>query len=261
MQKVNHKINNIKEKIILFFLNIKTFFYKNKQIAIIVTSVVLSSIIISIPMYVYYNDKSKQDRNLVYDPSLYILKSDVEKTRSLTDNTKSKKVTILIATDPECFFCKKLQLETIDKLINTYEDRLDFKYVFVPLHQNSQKEIMSILCVSKNTKSNNLYYNYIKKIFENTNSNNTLKEETLWSIANNLGLNTDVIKSCTDNNEQISEMQNDYNLWQSLEIDSTPQIFILKQNPYNDTELITYSKIIGARGIEYFEKIINKGLE
>lgn len=257
---------------------IKNIFTKNTgntNTIFITLSILTGSIIIASSIYL----KPQQDtqNNLVYEADNHISRQEVKNFKSLTNiKDKNTKVTALIFTDTECVFCKKFQMETLDKLIEKYNKDIDFKYIFLPFRgEKSVEHMMYAHCASEQNISNNddeyrtKYYNYIKSMFESNNLDGQLNKEELLSLAEKSGLNSTDLRVCIDKiNTDIQfkaqkeeKIKKEYEFAVSKEVNSTPQIFILKENPQDKDEYIIYSKIIGAREMNYFEKILDKALK
>lgn len=235
---------------------ITTVIQNNKSSIIISIAILLAGIIISVPFYI--KNFNTDTNNLIYNPDLFIKKSDLQEIKSL-NNTDKTKVTALVFTDTGCSFCKKFQADTVDKLMSKYSKTVDFKYLYMPFFTNTP-EVAYMNCISKNIEDKNIYFNYVDTIFNSEHNRDNLRS-LLEKTSSDFGLDTKQINQCAENENTIKQIQNNFQFAGEQEVNSTPQIFILKDNPENKDEYIIFSKIIGAREFSYFEKILDKALE
>lgn len=110
---------------------------------------------------------------------------------------KNAKIVIVEYSDTECPFCKIFH-ETMHQVVNDYNGQVAWVYrqfPIVQLHPKAPKESEATECVNE-LGGNEVFWNYLDKIFETTNSNNSLDPAELPKLAVAVGLNETTFNEC-----------------------------------------------------------------
>ena len=174
---------------------------------------------------------------------------------------KNAKITMIDFTDYECPFCKRYFDETFTQIKKEYIDTGKIKYVVrdLPLsfHANAHKEAQAAEC-AREQGGDAVYYKYHDEIFKRTTSNGTgLALDKLPVIANDLGLNGTILKSCLDSDKYKAEVDKDLADASAVGATGTPTFFIGKST---ENGIIEGTKIVGAQPFSVFQAEIDKQL-
>lgn len=160
------------------------------------------------------------------------------------------KVTIIEFSDFECHFCSKSQA-TSTALREKYGKQIYWVFKDFPLqeiHEEAFQAHISANCVLKIQPEK--YWAHFQTLYDNYRS---LQKENLVSFVEENGINVDKWKACMKNpelqKEIISEIQDNLKEGKKLGIKGTP------------TFIINGKLIVGARGYEFFDAIIEKELK
>lgn len=110
----------------------------------------------------------------------------------------SGEYTFIEYTDLECPYCKDFH-PTVETIREEYSDRMQFAVKHFPLniHSKAKREAVAAECAGVQGK----FHEYVNAIFKVTPSNNGLPDNTLFTTAENLGLNMDAFEQCVENEE------------------------------------------------------------
>lgn len=100
-------------------------------------------------------------------------------------------------SDTECPFCKTFQ-NTMKEVVRAYGDQVAWVYRHFPiaqLHSKAAKEAEATECANE-LGDNQVFWNYLDKLFETTNSNNSLDPGELPKIATTIGLDVNTFNTC-----------------------------------------------------------------
>ncbi|MBI2087052.1 MAG: thioredoxin domain-containing protein [Candidatus Zambryskibacteria bacterium] len=100
-------------------------------------------------------------------------------------------------SDTECPFCKTFH-GTMKEVLRTYGNDVAWVYRHFPieqLHAKAIKESEATECAAEQG-GNQAFWTYTDKVFERTNSNDSLPESELPKIAADIGLNVGQFNSC-----------------------------------------------------------------
>ena len=100
-------------------------------------------------------------------------------------------------SDTECPYCKVFH-NTMHQVVNDYKGRVAWVYRHFPiaqLHARAAKEAEATECAAE-LGGNDAFWRYIDKVFELTNSNDSLDPNELPKIAVSIGLNEAAFNSC-----------------------------------------------------------------
>lgn len=115
----------------------------------------------------------------------------------------SRNATLVIVeySDTECPFCKVFH-NTMKEVTNSYGGRVAWVYRHFPipqLHARASKEAEATECAAERG-GNPAFWSYLDKIFETTNSNDSLDPAELPKIAVNIGLDVNAFNTCLSSN-------------------------------------------------------------
>lgn len=111
--------------------------------------------------------------------------------------TRNAALVIVEYSDTECPFCKIFH-STMKEVVNTYGGEVAWVYRHFPiaqLHTKAAKEAEATECASE-LGGNQTFWNYTDRIFEVTNSNNSLDPSELPKIAKAVGLDEAAFNAC-----------------------------------------------------------------
>lgn len=111
--------------------------------------------------------------------------------------SRDAKLVIVEYSDTECPFCKVFH-NTMKEVINAYGNDVAWVYRHFPipqLHVRAIREAEATECAAE-LGGNQAFWNYLDKIFETTNSNDTLDPAELPKIAGAIGLDVPRFNEC-----------------------------------------------------------------
>ena len=122
------------------------------------------------------------------------------------------KVLMVEYSDTECPFCKSFAT-TLEKVMDTYGKDSTVAWVYRPfpivsLHPKSPKEAEATECVNK-LAGNDVYWQYLEKIYAVTPSNNGLDPAQLPILAASFGVDKTAFQSCLDSGTFTAKIQSD----------------------------------------------------
>jgi protein-disulfide isomerase len=160
------------------------------------------------------------------------------------------KVTVFEFSDFECHYCFKSQSDSA-RLREKYGKKIFWVFKDFPLqeiHEDAFQAHISANCVLQVQPAK--YWSHFKTLFDNYRS---LQKENLISFIEENGIDEKKWKACMENSELqkkiISEIQEDLKEGKKLGIKGTP------------TFIINGKLIVGARGYDFFDAIIEKELK
>ena len=123
------------------------------------------------------------------------LVSVTEKDHIIGD--KNAELVIVEYSDTECPFCKTFH-KTMKEVVQNYDGKVAWVYRHFPiaqLHSKASKEAEATECAAE-LGGNQVFWKYLDKIFETTNSNNSLDPSELPKIATAIGLDGNAFNAC-----------------------------------------------------------------
>lgn len=111
--------------------------------------------------------------------------------------SRSAKVVIVEYSDTECPFCKVYH-NTMNQIMKDYSGQVAWVYRQLPipqLHAKAQKEAEATECVAE-LGGNTAFWQYLDKIFETTNSNDSLDPAQLPILAASVGIGEAAFNNC-----------------------------------------------------------------
>ncbi len=111
----------------------------------------------------------------------------------------SRDATLVIVeySDTECPFCKTFH-NTMHQVVRDYDGKVAWVYRHFPivqLHSKAIKEAEATECAAE-LGGNQAFWNYLDKLFETTNSNDSLDPSELPEIAATVGLDVGAFNTC-----------------------------------------------------------------
>lgn len=110
---------------------------------------------------------------------------------------KNADLIIIEYSDTECIFCKIFH-NTMIEVASAYSNQIAWVYRHFPiiqLHLNASKEAEATECANE-LGGNQAFWNYINRLFELTNSNDSLNPDELPKIAVAIGLDETAFNTC-----------------------------------------------------------------
>ena len=111
--------------------------------------------------------------------------------------SRTAPVVIVEYSDTECPFCKNFH-NTMKEVVSAYGGKVAWVYRHFPivqLHSKAPKEAEATECANE-LGGNQGFWNFTNKLFETTNSNNSLEASELPKIAQAVGLDVTAFNSC-----------------------------------------------------------------
>lgn len=111
--------------------------------------------------------------------------------------TRSADLVVVEYSDTECPFCKIFH-PTMQQVVRDYQGRVSWVYRHFPiaqLHAKALKEAEATECATE-LGGNQAFWKYLDRLFEVTNSNDSLDPGELPKIATAVGLDTDAFNAC-----------------------------------------------------------------
>lgn len=113
---------------------------------------------------------------------------------SLSHIQGSGSYTLIEYSDTECPYSKEYHT-TLDEVLPNYENEIQHGYKHFPLNQHMEKATLQAEA-TECAGDQNKFWEYTSEIYSRTNSNNSLPDEELFVIAEDLNLNTDTFNTC-----------------------------------------------------------------
>ena len=110
---------------------------------------------------------------------------------------RSASLVIVEYSDTECPFCKTFH-NTMHQIVRDYDGKVAWIYRHFPiaqLHSKAIKEAEATECAAE-LGGNQVFWNYLDKLFETTNSNDSLDPSELPKIAADVGLDVNAFNTC-----------------------------------------------------------------
>lgn len=174
----------------------------------------------------------------------------------------SAKIVIVEYVDYECYYCKRHFDETADAIKEKYIDSGDAILVIkdapsTDLHGSivlSQSEAAQ--CVLE-LGGNETYFKYHDLLFENSNSDGQFPEASLYTYAEQVGVDANTFASCYDSGRYADEVLSDLEDAQTAGIFGTPGFVI---GVLESDGSVTGTILSGAYPYADFETVIEKAL-
>lgn len=136
-------------------------------------------------------------------------------------------------SDLECPFCKTFH-KTMQALLDTYgkDGTIAWVYRHFPLdiHPRAPREAQATECAFE-LAGNAGFWNYVNKIFEVTNSNNSLDPAELPKIAGRTGLDVNKFQTCLDSGKYAAKVKDDFSDGLRAGVNGTPHTVLVLTSP------------------------------
>lgn len=176
---------------------------------------------------------------------------------------KNAKVTMIEFSDYECPFCKRHFDQSYEQLKTEYIDTGKVKLVYRDLPLSFHDPMATTEAIAANCAreqgDDSTYFKYHDEIFKRTKSNgNGLAKDDLYTIATDLGLDSNILKSCIESEKYQEEVSKDLADATKAGATGTPTFFIGKSS---SDGIITGTKIVGAQPFSALKAEIDKQLK
>lgn len=161
-------------------------------------------------------------------------------------------ISLIEFSDFECEYCINYHNSNILKDILKENENINyiFKNFNLPKNKNSKIIANSTECI-KEQNNWTWYLNYIDEIFKSSLLKwDSFSLDKLSSISKNLWIDEVVFTECISTNKYNKNIENDFQLWLSLWINSVPTTIILNNNTWE------YVLLNEAKEKKYIENII-----
>ena len=128
---------------------------------------------------------------------------DITTDDHIRGNINTAKIAVVEYSDLECPFCKRFH-ETMNQVMSEYKDQVVWVYRHFPLeslHSKAKHEAVAAECAAT-LGGNDMFWQYIDKVFEVTPSNDGLDPAQLSKIADDLKLDKKAFADCLTKNDQ-----------------------------------------------------------
>ena len=118
--------------------------------------------------------------------------------------SRNADLVIVEYSDTECPFCKNFH-KTMKEVMSTYSGQVAWVYRHFPiaqLHSKASKEAEATECANE-LGGNQAFWKYTDKLFETTNSNDSLDPGELPKIASAVGLDVTAFNTCLSSGKYI----------------------------------------------------------
>lgn len=175
---------------------------------------------------------------------------------------KNAPITLVEFSDYECPFCKRHFDSTYPDLKKDYIDTGKVKLVYRDFPLSFHDPMATTEAIAANCAREQggdaTYFKFHDEMFKRTTSNgNGLSKDKIYTIATDLGLNTDNLKSCVEAEKYKDEVTKDIADGSAAGASGTPTFFIGKSTGNE----ITGTKLVGAQPYSAFKTIIDQQLK
>lgn len=176
---------------------------------------------------------------------------------------KNAPITLIEFSDYECPFCKRHFDQTLPQLMKDYIDTGKVKLVYRDFPLSFHDPMATTEAIAANCAreqgGDSAYFKFHDEMFKRTTSNgNGLSKDKIYTIATDLGLNTDNFKSCVEAEKYKDEVTKDIADGSASGVSGTPGFFIGKSSPDGK---ITGTPLVGAQPYAAFKTIIDQQLK
>lgn len=255
----------------------KKLFKNQVAVAIIIGALILALGIVAYALISKGNSGSKSVLDSVMNQDKIYQGSEFKDEEYILGSTKND-ITLVVFSDFECPYCKKLHEEALGDIIEKYstsekdfsKGKIGIVYKLLPYQQGSAEEISASMCV-KDLYGHSAYVHMVKEIFDKVEYSGNLDLSTLPNLAKeaieSAREDGQSVKKDFDSAEFTSCYESEANhaaLTANVEdaiasgVEGTPHSLILYRE---DGEQIIVGRVSGAREASSFESIIDKLLK
>ncbi len=167
---------------------------------------------------------------------------DINVSGSPMKGSENAPVTIIVFSDFQCKYCKKLG-PLLDQVLEVYPEDIKIVFKNFPLKQSrfSSKAAVAALAAYKQ----GAFWEFHDRLFENS---ETLNDQKIQEIASDLGLDQEKFEKELDNPNILSMIQMDFKDAQKAGVRSVPAVFI-------------NGRLLKNRSLEGFQMLIDNELK
>jgi protein-disulfide isomerase len=151
-------------------------------------------------------------------------------------------VTIVEFSDYACPFCRRHNIEVLEKIMTTYEGQIRYVYKDLPFQNNALPAALAAMCAQEQ----NMFWEFHDKLFSVEMS---LGTDAYLKYAQDLGLDMDAFKTCLEEERYKDRVMADLNFATKIGVNSTPTFFI------------NGIPVVGAQSFDVFAQVIDTELE
>lgn len=159
--------------------------------------------------------------------------------------SRNAPVIVIEYSDTECPFCKVFH-QTMRQIVSDYEGQVAWVYRHFPiaqLHSRAIKEAEATECAAE-LGGNQTFWQFTNKLFETTNSNNSLDPGQLPQIAESVGLDVSLFNDCLSSGKYTEFIEESVKEAVASGARGTPYSIIVNKN--GETSVINGSEPISS---------------
>jgi protein-disulfide isomerase len=154
--------------------------------------------------------------------------------------SKDADVVVIEYSDTECPFCKSFHT-TMQKIMGVYgtDNKVAWVYRYMPLdalHKKARKEAVAVEC-AKVQGGNEIFWNFINAVYTKTNSNDSLPEATLTTIAKELKLDMAKWTKCYTSDETAPTVTAQEQTGKDAGVEGTPNNFLVFKKALSEKQI------------------------
>jgi protein-disulfide isomerase len=186
---------------------------------------------------IYFGGTAPSGKLIQGDPNSLLGNNNKVEIEDVTEadhivGNRNAKVVVVEYSDLECPFCKVFHT-TMRQIMDTYKDgQVAWVYRHYPiaqLHSKAAKEAEATECAT-DQGGNTAFWNYTNKLFEITNSNNSLDPNQLPQIASSVGLDVSAFNNCLSSGKYAKQIEEDVLAAQKAGAQGTPYSVAIGKN-------------------------------
>ncbi len=230
-------------------------------------AIVIAGILIAVSLY--FKDGSQvagNNKDLVNNALTEQQEAEFTDVSSIDHirGSKDAKVVIIEYSDTECPFCK-IYHETLKKVYADFEKDGDVAWVYRhfpisygdnPLHKKAAKEAEATECAAE-LGGNDMFWKYTDRLYEKTESNDSLDPAQLPIIAGEVGLDKAKFTTCLDSGKYADKVKEAYDEALKAGARGTPYTVIRYKNEFIPL-LDAQGNGLGALPYEALKQVINR---
>lgn len=181
---------------------------ENKQsVLLIPTAIVLAGLMVAAAIY-FGGNTSGRDLFSTDTRDTQSIKLDPVSDEDHIRGSRNAPIIVIEYSDIECPFCKVFH-NTMKQVLADYGSQVSWVYRHFPipqLHANAIKESEATECAAE-LGGETVFWAYLDKVFETTNSNDSLDLAELPKIAVSLGLDEQLFNDCLESGKYQTKIQ------------------------------------------------------
>ena len=212
---------------------------ENKSNLALPIAIVIAGVLVAGAMFYTNKDGKKIDQPTQKKATQALSVAPVTDTDSIV-GSKNADVVIVEYSDTECPFCKVFHT-TMQKLMGVYgnDNKVAWVYRYMPLdalHKKARKEAQAVEC-AKQQGGNEAFWNYINAVYSKTNSNDSLPETELTTIAKSLKLDMTKWSKCLTTEETASIVSAQEQTGKDAGAEGTPNNFLIFKKALSEKQI------------------------